>query len=397
MAHADRGGSLTWGARVPLHPVFMADPASRPPNCAPLVHPRRDPLLMKARIAAAGVCAVANGGMFWLGLYGVMNGAPLNLATIAVFVVSLVVVGTRLPILVELFLGILDRDEHLDSAPTRGEVLSRLAVGVALPWMIATFALTRLGDLETGFWALIGLLLLDVVYRFGGFAGWRGPRIGTEILRAVFAHDAERGALAFAQSVTSSPREFETGALVVASLAIRRGSRHVLDVLLGVTQRRLAEPGAAENPHLRRTLLILEADRARMDDVIAASEPEARALRETGAGHPRRLSLALFVATAALDTDQPRAAIDALSRLHSRDVMPSTARVVVNWLLREAARRAGDEALAERCRNALATFNLRREAGAISTGQPGEAPQDDPYSRWIQRAKEELQHGPAPG
>ncbi len=369
----------------------MNGPAPTRPNCAPLVHPRRDPLLRKARLAAAGVCAVANGGMFWLGLYGVMNGAPLNLATVAVFAVALIVVGTRLPILVELFIGILDRDEHLESAPPLGEVLSRMVVGVALPWCVATLALTRLGSTEAGFWALLALLVLDVVYRFCGFGGWRGPHIATDILRAVVSQDAERGALAFAQAATATPREFETSALVVSSLAIRRGSRHVLDVLHGAAQRRLSEPGAAENPHLRRTLLILEADRARMEDTLASSEPEARALRETGAGHPRRLSLALFVATAALETDQPRAAIDALARLHSRDVMPAAARVVVNWLLREAARRAGDEALAERCRLALSTFNLRREAGAISTEQPGVAPHDDPYSRWIARAKEDMQ------
>jgi hypothetical protein len=357
---------------------------------APLPHPRRDPLLRKARLGAAAICALANGGMFGLALFGISHGAEMNLAAIAVLLVALLIIGTRLPMLVEILIGVTDRAEGLESAPSSQDITRRLVVGVLAPWFIGGLALMHLGDLQVGFWCLAALLVLDIMYRFGGFSRWQSAPIATDILRAVFASDADRGALAFAQSPLLGAREFEVSALIVASLAIRRKSAHALDVLLGVARRRLEEYGGATDPRIQRTLLILEADRARLDDILAASEQEARALRETNAGHPRRLSLALFVATAALETDQPRAAIDALTRLHSRDVSASTARVVVNCLLREAARRTGDDSLLERTRRALSTFNLRREAEAISTEDLDDSVESDPYARWVTRVKAEL-------
>jgi hypothetical protein len=141
---------------------------------------------------------------------------------------------------------------------------------------------------------------------------------------------------------------------------------------------------------LERLAAIVRSDHARLLDPTDAAESEAEALVRLPASHPRRLAFCLFVATAALEHDDPESAVKALRLLHSRDVMPSPARLLVNWLLGEAARRSGDAELAARCEEALRSYDLRREAEVL-TAEDFEA--NDPYALWVGRARRSMTGG----
>ncbi|MDX2175822.1 MAG: hypothetical protein SF028_05070 [Candidatus Sumerlaeia bacterium] len=363
-----------------------------PPHCAPLVHPARDPLTRRARLSAILLCGIAGAGVLAAALVGAMRGEGLDPLVLAVVATAGIVVASRLPLLTEILLGILDRAEALENAPDSADVLRRLALGVLAPWLLSFLAVMRLRDPAETLAVLLLILLAEAAYRLGGMSRWRGTPLETDVLKAVFTDDLDRGLMAITQAKHLTPREFEANTLAVEGMALGRENRHAIGLLLGVARRRLERTRDYSLPEreVERTVLILEADLARLQDAEGAVAEEAKALRALGPGHPRRLALALFVATSALEIGQPEAALKALRRLHAREVVTEAGRLLVNWLLSEAAHRAGDLAMREKAERAMKTFNVRRIASTIAVDELKGGIDRDPYARWIVRARDAL-------
>lgn len=358
---------------------------------APFRHPRRDRYLRRARVSAAAVAALANAIVFLLAVVAIGSGVTMTLAAWLMVTVGTLVIASRLSFLTELALHVVDSVEGLDFAPRLGELLRAATVGILLPWGASIAGMAFLGNDTITLAALGAVLLLEILFRFGGHSRIHTERLPTPVLRSLFTEPADGNARAFAKATFADPRAAEYAALTVSGAAIRETAPGALETLAKALADLCGSMAAhPEVARIERAARIVEADRSRLTDPLGAAEAEAQAYRATEPGHPRRLSLALFVATAAMELDQPEAAITALRRLHTRDADSIPARVFVNWLLEQAARRIGDEALAVRCQQAQATFNLRREAQRIAVDSLKDSPAGDPYARWMQKAKDAL-------
>lgn len=361
-------------------------------HLAPLSHPRRDPYLRRARLCAAMTCAAVNGLMLAVMLYRIEAMRALTPALGGLFLLAMLLVGTRVPLLVELFLGAADRAEELENAPPLREIIARTFVAVLAPWALVILAMHHADDEAFALLCVFGIALAELVYRFAGFRRWRTPLLSTDVLREVYFGTAMRAAeiMAAEEPRKLDSRAFEAQALLVSGRAIKDRSPRAVELLMQSAEGWMTQASPEERDRVQRMVPVLAADLARLESPSGAAATEAAALRVLPAGHPRRLAYALFVATAALDADQPEAAVKALSRLHSRDVAPPTARLVVDWLLAQAARRMGNEDLANSCEAALRTFDRRRVARLISLEELSSEEADDPYSKWIRRARAEL-------
>lgn len=219
--------------------------------------------------------------------------------------------------------------------------------------------------------------------RFQGWVRWQKTIIPFPVLRPLLLGRLDEAVSALRSQEQAPPLRTEISALAIASAAVSKENTSVLEQL-----ERTLENLPSSAP-IARALAVVKADRARLSDPVSAAAAEAEALRMIPAGHPRRLSLALFVACAALDQGDGESAVKALRMLHSRDVVYTTSRAVIDWLLMEGAKMAGDESLAGRCHNALRGYQLGKVASMVNTDVLPNG--DDPYQRWITRAKEGLQ------
>jgi hypothetical protein len=356
---------------------------SDPLHLAPLPHPRRDPYLGRARFLAAAFLSVSQALWFVAFIVAIQGGTPLTPLLSVLGLAGIFVIASRSAEAAELALAIVDRGAGLETAPSGLDLVRRFLVGTVIPFGILTAGFLGRGHALAIGLALGALLFMEILFRFGGVARWRGANIPFPALKALLAGSVGEAMDHLQKARDLQGRDLETSALAVASSAIREERADVLERLRDYLEERASGEAAAQ-----RALAVIRADHARMLEAEDAALREAEALRLVPVGHPRRLSLVLFVATSALEEQDPESAAKALRLLHSRDTVVSTGRVVADWLLLKAAEMTQDDGLSLACRRALLTFDLRRAVRDIDTASLRR--QDDPYARWICRAHDDL-------
>jgi xanthosine utilization system XapX-like protein len=364
----------------------MRDSAAPTNPHPPLASVRRDPFLARPRRVAAVVLTALQAG--WLfGFVAVLRtGAPLDPPLVLLGIVGFLVIVSRIGLVTELAMAWNDRRHRITAAPPGREIALRAWIGVVGPCLLLAIGLLAHANGWLVLLAVGAVAASDVMFRVGGFSNWR-PAVEPTVLEALLNGQLEAAAEHLRAHPVADERLREGSFLAVSGVAIRRRKPAVHSVLLEALARD-AGPG-----DVAPLVAVVRADQARLLDPELAPEVEARALAMIPVGHPRRLALALFVATAALDRGDPGSAIKALGLLTSRDVLPSAGRVLVNWLLREAARRAGDEALATRCDAMLRLYNLKYEARALEISPPDDGDGLDGYTRWLRRARDWMAAG----
>ncbi|CAN5308821.1 hypothetical protein BH09SUM1_BH09SUM1_14420 [soil metagenome] len=354
----------------------------------PFLHPRRDPYLRRARHVAALTLAVVHGLWFAAMIAAAQRQLLPSEPLVILAVVGVLLVGARSALVAELALGIQDVRAKMHNAPSSKEIATRAAVGLALPLAVLWIAfLVRVGT--TGaILSAAGIVACQLVYRLGGFSRWEKTPIYFPTLKKLLTANVEEALQELSEAPIESGAVEEVSALALAGVAMRESKPAMVARLEEMLAQRISRFAPEQRHSIERAGAIVHADYARLVDPANCSVEEARALTVTPAGHPRRLALSLFVATAAMEQGDFESSLKALRLLHSRDVMSNSARVLVDWLAKESAGQTGDAAYVEKCRLALRTFDLRREAGAMVVDKlRGES---DPYARWICRAREGL-------
>lgn len=300
-------------------------------------------------------------------------------------------IASRANLLLDIALGLMDRLDRIESAPRWQEIVLRLVAGILVPAGMLLVGFAGRDSFAIVIGTIAGLGLVELVFRISGLRRWRKVELHFPTLKSLLLESVESAARELASAKDLKGKDLEASALAVASAAIRESKTGVLLNLEESLQLRAEESRGQDRLFAERALALVRADYARLVDPASSAVQEAEALRLLPVGHPRRLALGLFVATAALEQDDPTSAVKALGLLQNRDVSLASARVLVNWLLMQAADKLEDAALSVRCRNALMTFDLRREAGRMNINDIDSAA--DPYVRWIRRAREALLRG----
>ncbi|MCC5876963.1 MAG: hypothetical protein JJU11_12150 [Candidatus Sumerlaeia bacterium] len=354
----------------------------------PLPSPRRDGYLGRARILAAGFLTTVS-AIWTIAFMQGLGGEDVDLFPILLlFIVGLLVLFTKISLVAELALAWVDLRHELESAPNGREITMRFLTGIAGP-----FAILALGFLGRDSTAIIlvcigAVLIAEFFFKFGPYGRWWKGEIYLPTLKALLRGRISVAADELAHADDLSGANMEASYLAVAGMAIRIKEPKILKQLL--EQLATVHPtDPKERLTHERLMAVLCADRARLEDPDNAGVREAEALRLIPIGHPRRLPLALFVATEALDNDDGESAIKALSLLHSRDIPTAVGRILVNWLLLQAAVQVGQKELEAACHNALRTFKVRRLAGALSIN--ADSVGGDSYDRWLKKAKSSLE------
>lgn len=342
---------------------------------------------------AAGFLSLVQGA--WIGAFLIasVNGHEITPAIALLVLGGVIYIQTRARIAGEIALAIVDRSQRLEFAPDGTDILRRIGLTIAVPLLALSLAFLRMDDPVIVIFCFVLLFLTEGIYRLGGYARWRRTRIYLPTLKALLTGSPEAAVDELAAERDLAPQDFESSVLAISGIAIRTKRPTLLQKLEEVAEGRLRHTTGEVRAHLERTLAVIRADYARLVDPESAAVSEAQALAQIPPSHPRRLSLGLFVATAALDQEDPGSALKALRLLHSRDVMPSAARALVNWLMMESAKRTGDTSLVDRCTEALQTFDIKREARNLS-GESRDAA--DSYTRWMKKASAEMTGGASP-
>lgn len=355
----------------------------------PLVSPRRDGYLGKARVLAAAFLSLTSAAWLLAFTLGLQKEDPELFPIILLFIVGLLVLFNKITLISELALAWVDRKHGLDGAPTGREMIMRFLQGVVGP-----FAILAMGFLGRESTAVIlvcigAVLLAEFFFKFGPYGRWWKGEIHLPALKALLQGRISAAADELAHADHLESANLEASYLAVAGMAIRVKQGKILQQLVEqLTTLHPTEP--REREIQERLMAVLCADRARLEDPNNAGIKEAEALRLIPVGHPRRLPLSLFVATKALDNNDGESAIKALSLLHSRDVPTAVGRILVNWLMMEGARTTGTENLVKACEEALSTFNVRRLASSMSLNP--DATGGDSYDRWIRKARKALEN-----
>jgi hypothetical protein len=353
----------------------------------PFLHPRRDGHFAGARRMSAIFLSIAQAAWFVTFIIAIESGTELDMWVSLLGLVGLFLIASKTRLMGEIALAEVDRKAGLTSAPAPAENLRRFLLGVVLPFALLGLAFAARD--RPG--VMIGLLAvaagIEIALRVGMLRGSERGRIHTPTLRALLTETPEQALKELRGAEDLTDAQLEASALAVAGVAIRQ---HKADVLAGLEDdlEQRAQKESGRQSFFVRLRAVVRADHMRLVDPENAGPAEAEALRLVPAGHPRRLALGLFVATAALDQQDPQSALKALTLLHTRDAMFSTARVLINWLMLQAARQSEDVQLAERCSNAMKTFDLRREALRLNMENLGST--NDPYARWMIKAREDM-------
>lgn len=358
---------------------------------APFVHPRRDGYLARARRIAALALSLAQAAWFVAFVVAVQNGMPLNVPIAILGLAGIFLIASRVSQTADIALGICDRLAGLERAPDWGSITVRAGLHLVLPFLLLGVGFTFAASPPIVFGSLAGIALIEAYYRLWGHTVWNHAPIYFESLKPLLRGDPAAALEKLKAARELSPISIEETSLALSGMAIRSNKRGALEDLVEYLETREESSPADARGVFTRTLAVARADLARMRNAEDAGAVEAEALRLTPVGHPRRLALGLFVATAALEDEDPESAIKALSLLHTRDVVRSPGRVLVNWLLLEAARQTNNLSLAGACREALRTFDLQRISRMITVDTL--RAENDPYARWIVRAHEALAHG----
>lgn len=357
------------------------------PTHPPFVHPRRDPYLARARRLAALFLSLVQAAWFAAFVVLIQSGVPLTFTTGLLGIAGMLLIATRIQSAADISLGLVDRLAGIEYAPARGDILRRFLAELAVPFAILAVGLSLIHRPILVHAALATLVLQELIIRVLRVDHWNRARIDPEVLEALLRESPEAAVNRLAEERRMRPRDLEATALALSGIAIRKSASPLL-AGLEKTLESVVATAHAPDPVSERALAVVRADRARLSDPNGASPLEANALRLAPAGHPRRLALALFVSTAALDQDDPQSALKALSLLHSRDVLFPAGRVLVNWLTLQAAQTLQQADLVEACQQALRSFDVRRVVRSISLEATNNS--DDAYARWIRRAAREL-------
>lgn len=351
-------------------------PADFGPPFLPL---RRDAHFGRARRAAAGVLSIAQAAWFLTFLEGVRNGMALTPEICFVGILGLITIATKAELVGELALAVVDAKAGLPNAPSGTEVLRRGLLGVALPFGFLWLAYSLSGNPVAMGLTVAAMGAAQMTFWLLGFSRWRKDDVEPEVLKALLTDQPDRALEAFKCAIPADPGQLSATALGIAGVAIRKDRPGLLRDLQEVLA---ALPAAARTDELRA---VVHADLCRLTEPEEAALDEARALRLIGPGHPRRLALVLFVSTAALEQGDGESALKALRLLHTREVPGAASRLLVNWLLLEAARMAGNEAIAA---NALRHVRLFPRQLAASIRFPDLKPESrDPYAIWMRKAE----------
>ncbi len=360
---------------------------------APFLHPRRDGYLRRARVLAALFLSVAQACWFIAYAAAIQSGTVLTPALSVLGLAGIFLVASRASHASDVALAVVDRASGLESAPSLLEILRRFGGEIAAPMLLLALGFLGRDSDNAIVFAIVGIIAIEACWRLAGLGVWRDARIHQPLLHALFTRSVESGMAELSVASDLQGRDLEASALAVAGVALREDKDRVLEQLTHYLDAQVDRTPVGGEQHriAERTRAVVRADLARQRDAATAGLPEAEALRLVPVGHPRRLALGLFVATAALDQDDPASAIKALRLLHSRDVVITTGRVLVNWLLMTAADRMEDADLSVACRKALASFDARRIAENMTVDSL--RAQNDPYARWIIKAREALAKG----
>lgn len=355
----------------------------------PFLHPRRDPYFAWPRRTAAFFLSLVQAAWFVAILTAVKAGTPLDFSMILLGLAGVFVIAAKSSLAIDLALGWMDWRHGLSSAPAGGEILRRFLMGLMVPFALLSLGFLGRGDTGAVVASLGALVAAEMIFRILGMGRWRGGIIPRAIIRPLLTDRLSDAMGEFRKHPFTTDTNLETTALAISGLSIRNRDTRTLGTLEEELERRIADPQGINPATLERTLAVVRADHQRLATPEEAGPAEAEALRQIPAGHPRRLALGLFVATAALDQEDPESAEKALAMLHSRDVVFSTARVLVDWLLLQAALQRQHKELEQDCLAALRTFNVPRELKLLNMEALGA--QDDAYARWLKRAKDGLQ------
>lgn len=358
------------------------------PEIPPFLHPRRDPYLGRARRLAALFLSLVSAA--WLGAFTIVlqAGAEPGFSFFLLAIAGILVILSRMMLVTELAMAWTDSRAGIESAPPRGEIIRRFLLGVAAPLAILALGFAGHHSDAIVLLAIGGVILSELLFKFGPHARWREGQLYPPVLKTLLLGELDGAVEAMEEAGAMELKSLEATMLAISGMAIRRRNPAIHGRLVALLNSR--EPrDERERAVFERLKAVITADRERIDQPEVAATVEAQALRIVPAGHPRRLPLALFVATAALDRDEPDGAIKALSLLHSRDVTATAGRMIVNWLLFESARRAGEPALETACREALAGYRVRRLANSLTLDDSHSI--GDAYDRWLRKAKRSLE------
>ncbi len=369
----------------------MADQSTQSNPYAPFVHPRRDRYLSRARHSAALFLSLVQAAWFVAYLLAIRAGTPLSPPFAILGLAGIFLIASRAGQAAEIALGISDRLASMETAPSRAEILRRTLMALVFPFALMTTGFLVRERPELVYASIISLIVFEGIFRLGGHTVWRGKQIAPAVLKELLRGSAENAVRALSEQPALTPDQIEVSALAISGISLRTKNVSGMRALEEMLNQKAAASSPEEKSIIERALAVIRADLARLDNDEAAAEPEARALRLVPVGHPRRLALGLFVATAALDQEDPESALKALQLLHSRDVIRSTGRVLVDWLMLQAARSAEDTQAAKACSKALKTFDLERVTRDMHIESlRGE---NDAYSRWMVKAREDLKSG----
>lgn len=361
---------------------------SSKPEFAPFPHPRRDPHLGKARRAASLFLAVISAG--WLGAItlALQWGTEFTFSFLLLGIAGVFIILSRMSLVAETAMAWTDSAAGIEFAPPRGEIIRRFLIGAGAPLLILALGFAGHQSDAIVLLAIGAIILAEMIFKLGPYSHWQEGQVHPAVLKSLLLGELDKAADALESAGNIDPKSLETTCLGLSGMAIRRKRPDLHGRLITWLGNRPAGNGE-DQTITERLRAVITADRERIDQPDSAPAVEAEALRIVPAGHPRRLPLALFVATAALDRGEPDGAIKALSLLHSRDVTASAGRILVNWLLLESARQAGEAGLEAACREALADFRVRRLAGALTIDESHAA--GDAYDRWLRKAKLSLE------
>lgn len=352
----------------------------------PFVQPRHDPYLKFPRTVAALFLSVAQTTWFFSFLYAVQQKQPLTLGFSLLGLGGIFLFFSRVGLVGNLALAVADYRAKISYKPTVKEILHRVLVGIVLPFLIMTWGLLLRQHEMLLLAATFGLLCSEVIYRYGGYTYWSTPSIYRGSMTGLMEGSGKLALEALESAPALKPEDREATGLAIATIAVRQNDASILNDLeknLGKWIEESKTPD--EEDRAKRTWWIVRADHARMNNPEESGREEAEALAMVPSGHPRRLSLAMFVATAALDEGDGESAMKALKLLHSRDVIPPTPRALVNWLMLKAAETVENSDLVTQCDKALRTFNLSRLSQNINWKELNSL--NNPYDRWILKAQ----------
>ncbi len=358
----------------------------------PFLHPRKDPYLKKATSTAAFLLSTAQALWLLVFVLGIMWGKELSIEMIILGILGMVLITIKSKPAGHIALGYFDYKYGLQLAPSLKDIVRRVTYELIFPATLLFLGFSSWGQTWLVWLSIAAVIIAEVLIVLGGHGQWKSHPVPPSIIVKLMRGKPEEALEILEKNVFTNPNRLELTCLAIAGVAVKDQRRDILESILEIVEKKPLEDS---NTELRKAAVrvtnVVKADIARMENPETAGPAEAIALRDLPASHPRRLSLSLFVATSALESEDYESAEKALMLLHSRDVMQASPRLLANYLLLVASDTLKEKDLSDKIRESFRSFRINTHIDGLKLDRSRQL--EDPYTRWVVKACTDLQDG----